>query len=177
VDTVDREKLRWMRDAGCREIDFGIESFDDVVLELMCKHSTAAANARAVELAHDAGIPVRLYMMISTPGETYRGTVKINKRYLEQLHGKYSVLCLNTFMPMPGTPIYERPEDYGVRFISRDLSRFMSYQYRREDGVVTNEPWSPIEITGLTREQQMENIRGMHEFADTLKATNKGVSI
>jgi anaerobic magnesium-protoporphyrin IX monomethyl ester cyclase len=174
VDTVDRTKLKMMREAGCREVDFGVESFDNHVLECLCKRTTAELNKRAIELAYEADIPSRLYMMISTPGETYQETVEWNKQYLTELQGKYSVVCSNVFMPLPGTAVYESPEKFGVRFISRDFSRYFFYQYRREDGKITNESWSPIEIVGMSREEQMANIDEMQKFMGTLGAVNKG---
>jgi len=175
VDTVDRSRLKLMREAGCREIDFGIESFDNHVLSVLVKRTSAAMNRRAIELAYDAGIPSRLFMMISTPGETHQETVDWNKQHLTELQGKYSVVNLYTFIPLPGTPVYENPGKYDVRIISRDLDRYNRHQYRRENGDVVNEPWSPMEINGMTREEQMDNIREMHDFVNTLSETNRGI--
>lgn len=175
TDCVDRQKLEIMRDAGCREIDFGIESFDDRVLRFLVKGTTAKQNERAVELAKAAGIPARLFLMISTPGETFETTVERNKAALLHLQGAFDTVNLYTFMPLPGTPISREPEKYGVRIVSRDWDRYNRHQYRREDGEVTDAAWSPIEIGAMSREQQTENIVAMHEFVNGLSEVNTGV--
>lgn len=175
VDRLDPELLRLMRQAGCEEMGLGIESFDQTVLDAIDKRQTVEQARQAVNMVHDAGIGVRLLLMITTPGETYRVTVQRNIRALEKLRGKFVVASMMVMMPLPGARIWDTPERFGVSFTSRNISRFNYYVYQRaEDGAVKMSTWSPLAIDGMTQEHQDENARTMIAFMATLPENSTG---
>lgn len=51
VDSIDEERLSWLRDSGCASISFGLESGSDRILQIMDKRTTAAQGVKAVQLA------------------------------------------------------------------------------------------------------------------------------
>ena len=59
TNTIDKEMLLMMKDAGLVSITFGVESGDDNVLSKMRKHSTAEQNRKALLACKEAGVPVR----------------------------------------------------------------------------------------------------------------------
>jgi len=173
VDRIDPEILARMRDAGCDMIKLGAESFDPAVLKAMGKGTTPEQGMKAAEDVYDAGLTLWLLLMISTPGETL-ATVPLNETALERLCGKVSVSSLHTFMPMPATPVYHKPKDYGIKIIDKDVSHYNRLWWGSEGK--QNPPWSPIEIDGLTRRQQMENIARMRDCVTRLGSPSKGLA-
>ncbi len=172
VDRATSETLRMMSWAGCTEICYGVESFDQNVLDALRKGTTIAQAKKAILAAAGAGLTTRVFLMISTPGESYRMTVERNKRSLEDLGKAVGMVSLSTFMPLPGTPIWMKPEDYGIEIAEPDLSKMNRYWYRPHG---ENKPWSPIRIDGMTYTEQLENISEMRHVLSALDRANTGV--
>ncbi len=176
ADQVDSELLGAMRESGCREVAVGIESFDPRVLQILGKRATVVENVECVLKAHEALLGCHIFLMIGTPGETYKNTVDLNIAMLEALKGKYHRMLLSTFMPHPGCPIHDKPKAYGCEIIEPDTSRYNQHHFLKVDGVVQEvDAWSPIRIDGMTYEQQTENIQRMREYALETGTMNKGV--
>jgi radical SAM superfamily enzyme YgiQ (UPF0313 family) len=175
VDRVAEYLLDLMRLAGCVEVDFGVESFDQRVLNTLNKRTTVQQNFDAVRAAHKAGLPARLYMMIGTPGQTYQVTVRKNIEALEALKGKFAVVCMCPYTPMPGTSVADDPFAYGVTILDKDVSKYHRYAFRREaDGEVRQPVWSPIAVEGMTHEELLEDIAQMYAYVRGLAEVNDG---
>jgi radical SAM superfamily enzyme YgiQ (UPF0313 family)/molybdenum cofactor biosynthesis enzyme MoaA len=69
-DRVDPELLGAMKRAGCVSIQYGVESFNDAILNATKKGSTAAHAERAVDMTTAAGIAPSCFLMVGLPGET-----------------------------------------------------------------------------------------------------------
>ena len=163
--------------AGCVDLGLGIESFDIDVLKMLAKGVTPQDHARAANAAYEFGLFTRLFMMISTPGETAHYTVNVNRAWLEALEGKYGVVQLYMFMPFPGCAVYEKPESFGVEFISKDMDLFQWYRERpNTQGKMERRLYSPITINGMTRDEQMVNMERMFAFVDGLQRKEGGLA-
>ena len=124
VKPTDYEMYKAMFESGCREVSFGIESFDDNVLKVLKKGTTAKDNARALEIAHQVGMKSRVLFMIRTPGQTSK-TVKKNIEWLQKV--PYDIICVTSFVPLPGSEIWERPDKFGIEILSRNLDDYNFY--------------------------------------------------
>ncbi len=140
VDCVDRKTLEAMKRGGCREIAFGVESADPVVLACIDKNTKVAEIERALRLCDEVGIETRVLMMIGTPGERLE-TPEINIEFLERM--PYTCASLAVFMPLPGSPSWNFPERHGIEILSRDLNKYNIYlwnkgapDFNRNDDVV-----------------------------------------
>jgi len=173
VDQVTPALLGAMKVAGCVEVGFGIESFDQRVLDALRKQTTVAQNVAAVHMAHNAGLAVHLFMMISTPGETAGRTVELNIAELDCLRSKFTRLLLSTLMPYPGSAIYRDPARFGALLIEPDPTTYNQHQYHGRDAAEAM-VWSPLLLDGLTRDQQLANIRAMREYSGALRQVNHG---
>ena len=67
VDRVDRELLTSMKNAGCRQIFFGIESFQENTLEFLHRTTSEEKVREAFELCKEVGIKTVGSLMIGTP--------------------------------------------------------------------------------------------------------------
>ena len=173
VDRIDTILLEDMKAAGCEEMGLGIESFDQNVLDALNKKQWVGHSMRAVYLLHDAGIGARLLLMFGTPGETFPDTYAKNKTALGELRGKFVYASMKMFMPLPGTPVWDKPEEFGVEILSRNLSRYNFYAYHADDpGNACL--WSPIRINGMTDVEQKVNAGRMFAYMDTLPQPEGG---
>ena len=113
-----------MFEAGCREVSFGVESFDNRVLKVLKKGATAADNAHALEIAAKAGINTRILLMIRTPGQTGK-TIRENIDWLERV--PFDIICCTSFVPIPGSDIWHHPDRYGIEILNRNLDDYNFY--------------------------------------------------
>ncbi|WP_294960528.1 radical SAM protein [Sulfurimonas sp.] len=100
VDTVKPDTLKKMKEAGCWEISFGLESGSDEMLKNMKKSITAEVSARAVNWTSEAGIRVKGLFMLGYPGET-KESVKVTKEFIKSL--PLTTMNLSKFTPYPGS--------------------------------------------------------------------------
>ena len=70
VNLVDAEILKLIKDAGCIQIDFGVESGSDAALKRMKKGTTNSDTIKAFALCKEHKIRTYANIMFNTPGET-----------------------------------------------------------------------------------------------------------
>lgn len=70
VDTLREEVVQMMAKAGCRVINFGVESMNTDVLKLMNKKNTMDDIAKCITMCRSAGIASTAYYMVGNEGET-----------------------------------------------------------------------------------------------------------
>ena len=122
VDHSQLEILQLMKDAGCYEINFGIETLSDDVLEMANKEITIEQMHIAIENAKIAGLKTRLFFMIGLPGQDINIANDIIKFVNET---KPDAIDISTFIPFPGSDIYNNPGKYGIELKDMDYSDFV----------------------------------------------------
>jgi anaerobic magnesium-protoporphyrin IX monomethyl ester cyclase len=103
VDTIDPQRLEWMKKAGCWVIGFGIESGSEESLKKMGKHTTLAMAEEAVRMTREAGIRVHTFFVFGFPWET-RGHIEQTLAFARKLDPDFFDFNLAT--PLPGTPLW-----------------------------------------------------------------------
>ena len=111
VDMVNPSILKIMKEAGCWQIWYGIESGSQSVLNALKKHTTIEQIRKAVQITIDAGISPCGFFMIGNPTETkedLEATINLALELpLDEAHF--------TFMtPFPGSEIYARATEFGL---------------------------------------------------------------
>jgi radical SAM superfamily enzyme YgiQ (UPF0313 family) len=123
VDCVDREMLIWMRKAGCREINYGIESGSAKILRNIDKRITPEQIRKALRMTHEADIRTIGYLIVGNPGEdkdTINETIKLMKEFkpfrppLDWDHPGLYVAWSALLSIFPNTPIYELSKLKGI---------------------------------------------------------------
>jgi anaerobic magnesium-protoporphyrin IX monomethyl ester cyclase len=105
VDSIDKDVVVRMKEAGCDRIFFGIESGNDRVLRMMNKKITMEAAQKAVQSAVEAGIHTGAFFILCYPGETNE-TVLDTIRFATSLPLDY--LSFTVPYPLQGTLLFER---------------------------------------------------------------------
>lgn len=121
-----KELAKALYNSGCKEVSFGVESFDNNVLKLLNKGITAEDSVRALEICKEVGLKTRILFMIRTPGQT-RNTVPINISYLDKV--PYDIIACTSFVPLPASDIWMNPDKYGIEILSKNLDKYNFYFY------------------------------------------------
>jgi radical SAM superfamily enzyme YgiQ (UPF0313 family) len=120
VDTVDEETLAIMKKAGCDAVSFGLESGNPEMLERVKKRITLDQARAAVNACKKVGMIAHASFMVGLPGEsqqTMQDTLDF-ARELDIEHG-YHFLA-----PFPGTTVREHIEDYDLRILTDNWTRY-----------------------------------------------------
>jgi radical SAM superfamily enzyme YgiQ (UPF0313 family) len=119
VDTVDQALLDDMATSGCIEIKFGMESGSEALLKAMRKNTKQAQIRAAVRMARSAGINVKLFLIHGYPGENL-DTTRDTMALLGELADEIERVSLFRFVPLPGTYVYDHPEEFDLHGTDRD---------------------------------------------------------
>ncbi len=146
VNAITGEMLSLMKQAGCFQIAYGIESGNQNILNLQQKGITLERVRSAVEMTYKAGIRTKGYFMIGHPTETQETifeTIDFAKSIpLDNFQATY-------FTPFPGSPAYDIADKYGAfekdwkkmnmwdivfvprGFTRKDLRRYLKMVHRK----------------------------------------------
>lgn len=120
VNTVDRETLRLMREAGCDSVSFGVETGNADLLKLIRKGITREQVREAVSLCREAGIIAHTSFIVGLPGESPE-TLKETGEYAASLGSLYGYHFLT---PFPGTTLRDQVERYDLEILTDDWTRY-----------------------------------------------------
>jgi len=135
VDMVNQELLRIMKEAGCWQIAYGIESGSQEILDFLKKGITLNQIKDAVRWTKETGIMNRGYFMIGVPTETVQ-TISKTIDFLLEL--KLDDFHMSMYTPHPGTEISKSINEYGS--VDNDWRKFGG--------------WHPVFIPkGLSKEE------------------------
>ena len=104
VDTFTPPMAKAMRRAGCVQIDFGVESGSQRVLDSLHKGISILQTKKAFRICRDNGIRPVATVMIGSPGET-KQDIELTKELLSQIKPAFVGCFFST--PFPGTELYE----------------------------------------------------------------------
>jgi radical SAM superfamily enzyme YgiQ (UPF0313 family) len=114
VDRVDPDTLAQMRLAGCYEIEYGVESGSQRILDAMDKRATVAQVESALCYTANAGIKNKVFLVHGYPGEDDSSTDE-TIRLLERVGDWIERVSLFRFVPLPGTYVYNNAIEMGIR--------------------------------------------------------------
>lgn len=139
VDAIDPEFLAILRTAGVRSIAFGVESGNQEILNSLKKGITLEKVEAAVRYTKEAGIRVKGYFMIGSPGETIE-TMRQSVDFARRLPFDQVQFSITT--PYPGTELWDVAADQNL---VADFGDALDKGFF-ESGVMSTGTVSPIEI-------------------------------
>jgi radical SAM superfamily enzyme YgiQ (UPF0313 family) len=122
VDCVDKDLIRAMANAGCRAIQYGIESGSQPILDSV-KGIRKDQVLEAVKASVDSGIHVTSSFMIPFPDDTV-DTIRETKLFIKQVLDAGSDMVMSYTTPHPGTEFYERADEFGLKILSDRWEEF-----------------------------------------------------
>lgn len=104
VDIVSADLMKLMRESGCRQLKFGVESGSQAILDRMEKGITVAQARSAFAGARAAGLKTGAYFILGYAGETPE-TMAATIRLARELNPDY--VMFYPAVPLPGTLLHE----------------------------------------------------------------------
>lgn len=104
---ITKELLEMMKDSGCIQILYGLESGDNNILKSMRKGITTDEIKRVVHLTADAGFQVRGNFIFGDPMETLE-TVHNTISFIERNLDVFTSVALSPIILFPGSVLYKQ---------------------------------------------------------------------
>ncbi len=128
INTVDREMLRSLKQAGCSRISYGVEAGTDRILEVLRKGITRQQIIEVFKLTKTVGLITYADFMIGSPGET-RQEILETIRFAQKLNPDFVQFSITT--PYPQTDLYRLglekkffKEDFWLKFAKNPTKDF-----------------------------------------------------
>jgi len=117
-----KEDYQRLKEAGCTQICWGIESGSQFILDRMNKNITIEQNKQVIRWARELEILDRVFIITGFPGEN-KDTLEETKRFIEETNP--SQYFISSFQPYPRTDVWNSPKKYGVKRIYYDFSQYL----------------------------------------------------
>jgi radical SAM superfamily enzyme YgiQ (UPF0313 family) len=111
VDTVDEEKLSFMKEAGCYHIYFGVESGSQRILDFYRKGTSVKKAIEAFDQCHKLGILPNASVILGAPEET-REDMEQTFHLMKRLRPYKWLVHVAT--PFPGNYLHEYARGHGL---------------------------------------------------------------
>jgi len=152
AESVTEEIANAMYDSGAREMSPGIENLDQRVLDFLHKNTTVEKMFKGCINAQRAGLKVRGLFMAGVPGERLDSPL-INETLLKVFPIDYATL--STFIPLPGTPIFNDPDSFNCEILSKNFRQYNKDFYQKIGEEAKKREYTPlIHNKFLTMEEQ-----------------------
>lgn len=153
--------LRRLRSMGCSYLDFGFESFSDVILKEMHKGSTKHMNIKALEAAHKAGIRAIPNQIIGFPNETVDTILESLETWL-----RYDIQAAPFLAtPYPGSEWYYTFKERILGQYDGSLHAFLlDLGDATKVTAVISENFNAVELLGLRELMAQRDIKRISQF-------------
>ena len=141
---LSKELLALMREAGCLKIVFGLESFNQRVMDFMKKGIKQESVRRITADCVDLGIAVHCYIIVGFPTEQEEEALETMSFVVEnrRLNSSYGFSCQPCLFDLEKeAPIMSDPGGYGIRRIMRPASEDLSlgFFYEVQEGMTPDQ--------------------------------------
>ncbi|MBI5854365.1 MAG: radical SAM protein [Nitrospirae bacterium] len=126
---LSKELLTSMRDAGCLKIVFGLETFNQRMMDFMKKGIQQEHVRRISDDCVELGIAVHCYVIVGFPTETEQEAMETLNFVVQntRLNSSYGFSCQPCLFDLEKeAPIMSDPGGYGIRRIMRPASEDLS---------------------------------------------------
>jgi anaerobic magnesium-protoporphyrin IX monomethyl ester cyclase len=120
VDTLSRDILEKMKDAGCITLFVGVESADQQQLDDLNKQTTIERIKKTFELTRELDVRTIASAVLGMPGDT-RQSIRNTIDFVKKLDPSYAIFSLAT--PYPGTRFYMKAKEENLIKIN-DWSKY-----------------------------------------------------
>ncbi|MBC7963176.1 MAG: cobalamin B12-binding domain-containing protein [Steroidobacteraceae bacterium] len=110
LEHVDQELLTLLKDSGCWQVNFGIESGDPEVVKKHRKFFGLDEVGRKLQMVKEAGMRVKGLFMVGLPGED-EAAIRRTIEYALSL--PLEEINVTKFTPFPGAPVYKTIREHG----------------------------------------------------------------
>lgn len=107
-DLVRFDVVKRMKESGCIEMRFGVESANDEILRYLNKDTTVEKMKRGILLTKQAGMNLSLQCIFGSPMES-EATIKNTINFARQMNPLF--VSFNVLTPLPGSRLFAQLKD------------------------------------------------------------------
>lgn len=148
VNVVTKDLIKTMKKAGCIQLDYGIESGSDVILNKLKKGITVEQIKNAFKITKDLGLRTYGSVLLGNPGESW-DDIELTKKLVKEI--KPSLTLFNFLTPFPGSELYNTVIKKGLL---KDKKILYEYDTRRADMPIFSDTLSFEELRKARSELQ-----------------------
>ncbi len=174
TDCIDEVVLKKLKNAGCYEISYGIESGSQMLLEKMKKKNDIQTSERAIKITKKAGIRVTALVITGNVGET-KETVEETINFLKRTRPD-DIGCVGGLWILPGTKLYHDCKNKG--FIDDDFwltdepYKLYTYEYSLKELLNFQ---AKIRCYNNTIKRIIYSNKGLYNVASSMKSVYESV--
>jgi len=101
---IDKDMLKIMKESGCDQINVGVESGSQLILNSINKGVTVEKIKKVFKWGHELGINMRAFFILGTPEESYE-TISDTEKLAEEINP--DVFGMTLLCPYPGSSYYD----------------------------------------------------------------------
>jgi radical SAM superfamily enzyme YgiQ (UPF0313 family) len=132
------EMFEWMKKAGFRRLNIGIESFSTKVLNEMNKKCTAEQNHECMKIAKETGVGPYANIIVTTPESNLEDVEQtVNDAYEYTTDPFFHLGVTIGIKPLKGTDYYETFSDFRTRIVPINGTNF---HLKYDDLIYANDP-------------------------------------
>ncbi len=124
-NTVNKEMLKEMREAGCWYLEIGIETGSPKVLKDIRKGTTLERIADIVTYADKLGYRVKGFFIIGHPTDT-KESIEQTIKFAKSI--PLTDIVTTIFTPFPNTPAYDQAKQHGRILAEQDWTKFNNWE-------------------------------------------------
>lgn len=140
---IKKGLLQKLKKSGLFEVNIGVESFVDEVLDLMGKGNTNSSDIiKTIDSLCSEDIRVRAGIIVGFPGSskanflyTWRHLLQLNEKY-----PKHFIMAHHLFQVRPSTDCYNNPQNFGIKLKKWPKNTYQNIQ--KISDIVENIPMS-----------------------------------
>jgi hypothetical protein len=140
--------------SGCRKIQFGLESYNQNVLDKMKKNINIDWIEPNIDNCIKSGIAVHLFFMTGFPTErreeairTYQFTNEMLNRSIYKYNNKFSTRGFGTFGLDKYSYVWQNPEEFCIEIVNNDQKDLcLQDDYQAYEGLTTKEASEIVEM-------------------------------
>jgi len=137
VTDLDRDMLEWMSKAGFRQLNVGVESFSQNVLDEVGKQCTVQDIHRRLPLAKEYGVKIYFNVILTTPHSQLEDVERTVKEALKYISDPcYSVGVVPAIRPYKGSEFAETCSHYISKVVPIDGT---AYHLRRDSVILAED--------------------------------------
>jgi radical SAM superfamily enzyme YgiQ (UPF0313 family) len=166
TDNVNLSLLQKMREAGCIEVQYGIDYGDEDVLKKLGKEMSIDCINDAVKWAKEAGLFIGGFFIFDVPEEN-ENTMENTFQLIQRL--PIDAIEVNLLTPYPGTPLGTNPKSFDMKIIENNFDCYTTKKYVMENIQFPKDRFIPAFKTLLKRLNFIPTPGNRPEILDFLK--------
>ena len=146
VNNVDKELLETIKQAGCKVVSFGFESYSQKVLNSMKKPITPEQIDKAIKLTREVGLGIQGAFIFGDTAETKETAKETLDFWKKNCEGQIRLFFIQ---PYPGSEIYKRCIERGI---IKDKLDFIKNKISHTNWINMTDTMTDQEISDLKKE-------------------------